>query len=103
MVAKHTPERTVCQLGEGMVIPLALRTRAYFHHPMAVMTNVEGKVTVDSFERTRAVQAARPACPDAPLHRLFGQMLHSVSCAAACKPRLVMASGLPHARNMMKP
>jgi hypothetical protein len=37
MVAKHNPERNVCHLGRGTVIPSTLPTRAYFHHLMAVI------------------------------------------------------------------
>src|SRR2546427_2646791 len=75
------PEKGLANRGQNLII--------------IVMPNIEGEVPEDPFERARAVQASRAACPYASFHCLFGQMLHGVPGTAAGKLRLIMAPCFP--------
>src|SRR5947207_7331499 len=70
---------------------------------IVIVTNVEGKVPIDSLKRAGTIQTARATSADASFDRIFRQMLDHVTGAAAGKLRLDVLSGFPQVSHMPQP
>src|SRR5215475_7005752 len=67
------------------------------------MTNIEGKIPIDTLKQAGAVQAARSASTDAPLHGIFCQMFDCVASTAAGQLRICMLSCFPEIGYVAQP
>src|ERR1700747_2477554 len=68
-----------------------------------VMVNIKREVPINPFQGAWADQAAGATGANAPVYRVFREMLDDVVGATAGKLRLRVPSRVPHARDMLKP
>src|SRR6266568_4072292 len=67
---------------------------------VVIVPHIERQVSINAFQHTGAIQAARSTGANAMLNCLFGQVLNYVSRATARKLGLLVPSCLPQSRNM---
>src|SRR5437763_16793961 len=70
---------------------------------VVIVTNVEGKVPIDSLQGAGTIQTARATSADAPFDRIFRQVLDHVTSAAAGELRLIVLACFPQMGHMSQP
>ena len=65
-----------------------------------VVANIKRQIPIDAFERARAVQAARPAGPNAMFDGRFGQVFDDVPGTTAGNLRFIASARFPHLCDM---